>query len=263
MMKEYSVCMSVAGSDPSGGAGLQADLKTFTLLACYGQAVPTALTVQNSLGVRDSVPVDAELVYRQIACAMQDLMPHAVKIGMLPNAAVAKAVAEALRRFRPAFVVLDPVMISSSGRRLVDEEAVEAMDKELMSLCTLVTPNIPEAVALSGNPDGTPKEWAGMLSDKWGGVAVLVKGGHAAGRPVDVLFADGLHTFESDRVETPNTHGTGCVLSSAIAALTTRGYGLPAAVEGAKKFLTNALRKGGDYHAGAGHGAMYLLPADL
>ena len=89
MMKEYSVCMSVAGSDPSGGAGLQADLKTFTLLACYGQAVPTALTVQNSLGVRDSVPVDAELVYRQIACAMQDLMPHAVKIGMLPNAAVA------------------------------------------------------------------------------------------------------------------------------------------------------------------------------
>ena len=244
MMKEYSVCMSVAGSDPSGGAGLQADLKTFTLLACYGQAVPTALTVQNSLGVRDSVPVDAELVYRQIACAMQDLMPHAVKIGMLPNAAVAKAVAEALRRFRPAFVVLDPVMISSSGRRLVDEEAVETMDKELMPLCTLVTPNIPEAVALSGNPDGTPKEWAGMLSDKWGGVAVLVKGGHGSGASAtDVLF-DGKAFAEFALPWIPHpvsTHGTGCTLAAALAAELALGHDVATAVKGAKDYVHRAI----------------------
>ena len=263
MMKEYSVCMSVAGSDPSGGAGLQADLKTFTLLGCYGQAVPTALTVQNSLGVRNSVPVDAALVYQQMACAMQDLMPQAVKIGMLPNADVVKAVAEALRQFRPHFIVLDPVMISTSGRRLVDEQAVRTMDEQLMPLCTLVTPNIPEAVVLSGCQAASPGKWAEMLSRKWGGVAVLVKGGHAAGRPVDVLFADRHYTFESERVNTPHTHGTGCVLSSAIAAHSARGCGLPAAVEGAKAFLTNALRQGAGYHAGAGHGAMYLLPANL
>lgn len=262
-MMNYKVCMSVAGSDPSGGAGLQADLKVFTLLGCYGEAVPTALTVQSTRGVRESVAVDAALVGAQMETVFEDELPAAVKIGIVPNAAVAHAVADALERHRPPFVVLDPVLVSSSGRVLVDEAAREVLLRRLMPLCTLLTPNLPEAHALLGSSfaDATPERLAETLGQRVGGVSVLVKGGHRAGAPVDVLYNKGVVTeFSASRVDTPNTHGTGCVLSSAIAAYVARGLALPEAVDAAKAFLTKALERGAAYRFGHGTGPLFLLP---
>ena len=250
-MKTYATCLSIAGSDPSGGAGLQADLKTFTLLGTYGQAVPTALTVQNSGGVRRSEPVAAGLVRDQL---------EAVKIGMLPTAGVALAVADVLERCAPPFVVIDPVMISSSGYPLLDSGCVEVLRRRLMPLCTLLTPNLPEVQALLGTDSTDQSLLARRLSEEMGGAAVLVKGGHSEGQPVDVLFDGELYIYKECRVESANTHGTGCVLSSAIAAYVAKGASLPEAVGQAKAFLTRALRRGAEYFAGKGAGAMYLLP---
>ena len=259
-MKTYATCLSIAGSDPSGGAGLQADLKTFTLLGTYGQAVPTALTVQNSRGVRRSEPVAAGLVRDQLEAVMDDLPPQAVKIGMLPTAGVALAVADVLERCAPPFVVIDPVMISSSGYPLVAPDCVEVLRRRLMPLCSLLTPNLPEVQALLGTDSTDQSLLARRLSEEMGGAAVLVKGGHCEGQPVDVLFDGELYIYKECRVESANTHGTGCVLSSAIAAYVAKGASLPEAVGQAKTFLTRALRRGAEYFAGKGAGAMYLLP---
>lgn len=259
-MKTYATCLSIAGSDPSGGAGLQADLKTFTLLGAYGQAVPTALTVQNSQGVQRSVPVEPALVRDQLEAVLGDLPPQAVKIGMLPTAEVAEAVAGALERHRPPFVVMDPVMVSSSGYPLVADECVEVMRQRLMPLCSLLTPNLPEVRLLLRSEAVDQSAMARRLSEQMRGTAVLVKGGHLEGQPVDVLYDGELYIYKECRVDTPNTHGTGCVLSSAIAAHVARGASLPEAVGQAKAFLTRALRMGADYFAGKGAGAMYLLP---
>lgn len=260
-LKKYAACLSIAGSDPSGGAGIQADLKTFTLLECYGQAVPTALTVQNSLGVKRCVAVDADLVYEQVAAVMEDLMPQAVKIGMLPNAASVQAVAEAIRQFNPPFTVLDPIMLSTSGLSLTNAEARQAVRELLMPLCSLITPNLPEALSLAAKQNGTPEELAEWLSKQLSAKGVLVKGGHTEGEPNDVLYADhSLYIYRGKRIETANSHGTGCVLSSAIAACMAQGATLPQAVERAKAFVTHALQQGADFYAGKGHGAMYLLP---
>lgn len=260
-LKKYAACLSIAGSDPSGGAGLQADLKTFTLLGCYGQAVPTALTVQNSQGVKRSVAVGADLVYEQLATVMEDLMPQAVKIGMLPDAATVQAVAQAIGQYSPPFTVLDPIMLSTSGLPLTPPEARQAVRELLMPLCTLITPNLPEALSLASKQDGTPEELAEWLSEHLSVRGVLVKGGHTEGEPDDVLYADhSLYIYRGRRIETANSHGTGCVLSSAIAACMAQGATLPQAVERAKAFVAQALRRGADFYAGKGHGAMYLLP---
>lgn len=251
--------MTVAGSDPSGGAGLQADIKTMTLLGCYAQAVPTALTVQNSLGVKRSVAVDAQLVYEQMAACMDDLPPHAVKIGIVPNAAVAKAIAKALQEYKPAFVVLDPVLVSSSGLPLVDEEGIRVMLEELMPLASLVTPNLPEARFLTKCEDATPDELAKKMHE-FLPCTILVKGGHRNGSPVDVLY-DGkdLTSFSAPRIDTSNSHGTGCVLSSGIASLVAQGHNLKVSIGRAKAFLTSSLAEGKDYDAGHGKGAMFLI----
>lgn len=253
--------MTIAGSDPSGGAGIQADLKTFTNLRCYGQAVITALTVQNTLGVHRSVAVNADLVYDQIEAVMQDFKPDAVKIGMLPNADTIKRVAEAIRAFRPSFVVLDPVMVSSSGLKLMEDIAVEVLCEHLIPLCTLITPNLPESKVLTRIETNDSAIQAKTMGDIYQGVAILVKGGHREGRPVDVLYNKGkIKIYDNaPRIETRNTHGTGCVLSSAIAAFVARGISLPEAVGQAKAYLTDALQKGASYEAGGGHGPMYLL----
>lgn len=254
--------MTIAGSDPSGGAGIQADLKTFTNLRCYGQAVITALTVQNTLGVQRSVAVDSDLVYHQIEAVMQDFKPDAVKIGMLPDANIVKRVAESIRVFRPAFVVLDPVMVSSSGLKLVDDRAVQALCEHLIPLCTLITPNLPESKVLTRIETNDCVALAKVMGDIYQDVAILVKGGHREGRPVDVLYNKGkIKIYDNaPRIETRNTHGTGCVLSSGIAAFVAQGMSLPEAVEHAKDYLTEALHKGASYKAGGGHGPMYLLP---
>lgn len=259
-MKQYKVCMTVAGSDPSGGAGIQADLKVFSKLGCYGQAVITALTVQNTEGVRRSEAVEAGLIYEQMAAVMSDWMPRAVKIGIVPTAAAVRGIARALREYKPVFTVFDPVMVSTSGRVLMDEEAVQALRKELVPCCSLITPNLPEAEVLAGRGGLSAEELAQCLGSLAGGAAVLVKGGHRAGEPTDVLYDGRLRHFTARRVQTVNSHGTGCVLSSAIAAYVAQGLALPEAVRSAKAFLTQALQEGADYHMGKGAGPLYLLP---
>lgn len=242
---------------------MQADLKTMTLLGCYGQAVPTALTVQNSMGVKRSVAVDAQLVYEQIAACMDDMPPRSVKIGIVPNAAVARAISRALREYKPPFVVLDPVLVSSSGLPLVDEEGINTVLDELMPLATLVTPNLPEARLLANCEDGTPEVLAKMLYERLR-CMVLVKGGHRSGSPIDVLY-DGkdFAFFSAPRIATANSHGTGCVLSSGIASIVAQGYVLKVAIGKAKAFLTNALAEGKDYEAGHGKGSMFLTQPEI
>ncbi len=275
-MERYIHCLSAAGSDPSGGAGIQVDLKTFAALGCYGQAAVTALTVQNTAGVRRSEPVEASLVAEQMEAVMEDRLPDAVKIGITGTAPVARAVAGVLRRWRPPFVVLDPVLRSSSGLPLCDEAAVEAVLEELAPLCTLVTPNIPELIELSrrtGAAAGAAKACAEpetvaaetedaireMAAAMRGacGAAVLAKGGHRAGTATDLLLCgDGWHAYSAPRVDTPNTHGTGCTLSSAVAAYSARGLSLPEAVGEAKRYLTRAMEAGRAVTAGRGHGPL-------
>lgn len=265
-MKNYKSCLTIAGSDPSGGAGIQADLKVFTCLGCYGQAIPTALTVQNTVGVLRSMAVDADLVCDQLCAVLDDCPPDVVKIGILPNVAVVHAVVRALRRGSVCPVVYDPVMISSSGLRLMDDDVLDTVRTELAPYCTLVTPNLMEARAwLNGESTdsgiSSPAELAHALSKRLDGTAVLVKGGHLEGEPVDTLYHDGkVYTYRAERVVTRNTHGTGCVLSSAIASYYAHGGNWDFAVKKAKDFLTRALRKGACYDLGKGHGPLYLLP---
>lgn len=269
-MERYIHCLSVAGSDPSGGAGIQADLKTFAALGCYGQAAVTALTVQNTRGVQRCVPVEAELVAAQVDAVTSDRLPDAVKIGITGTAAVAHAVAAVLRR-RPPFIVLDPVLRSSSGLPLADGAAARTVLDELLPLCTLVTPNLPElrelsrlaSLPLPTSPPGaeTEEETLAMARGLHAltGAAVLAKGGHRAGAAArDILVAadGGVHTYTAPRVATPNTHGTGCTLSSAIAAYAARGLALPLAVARAKRYLTRAMEAGRGVTAGAGHGPL-------
>lgn len=255
MEKEYIVCLSIAGSDPSGGAGIQADLKTFSALGCYGTSAITALTVQNTQGVYRSVAVQADIVFEQITAILSDLSPAAVKIGMTANAAVTEAVAEALEKspYRPPFIVVDPVIRSSSGLPLLDHTATQVLLKQLIPLCQLVTPNLPEAYWLT--KEDTPHTAANKLIDQTGCQAVLIKGGHLDGNPVDHLYTRSENTpFYGTRVVTNNTHGTGCTLSSAIAAWSARGASLPQAIALAKQYVENALKSGANIHIGHGHG---------
>lgn len=254
-MKHYHTCLSVAGSDPYGGAGIQADLKTFAALGCYGAAAITALTVQNSRGVKRSVPVDAALVYDQAAAVMEDIHPQALKIGMTVNTEIIHALCHLIDDFHPPFVVLDPVMVSSSGRQLLDETAIAILSAELLPRCTLVTPNLPELEILGG--EGEAKESARRLITSTGCPNVLVKGGHRNGSPTDLLVDEkNVQTYEGERITTRNTHGTGCTMSSAIAAHVARGYTLEESVGQAKIYVTNALRSGAEVAVGNGNGAM-------
>lgn len=257
-MKRYITCMTIAGSDPSGGAGIQADLKTFSALGCYGQAAISAITVQSTLGVRRCVPLDAGLLSEQVEEVWQDVMPDAVKIGITATAGIIHALACLIEKWHPSFVVLDPVMISTSGHQLMDAEACTALRDRLMPLCHLITPNIPEALALSEESSAESMEcMAQTLSQREGGIAVLVKGGHSEGEPTDVLYANGhTYSYTAPRISTPNTHGSGCTLSSAIAAYHARGCSLPDAVGKAKSYLSAAMAAGAAVYAGHGNGSM-------
>ncbi|HEX5715231.1 MAG TPA: bifunctional hydroxymethylpyrimidine kinase/phosphomethylpyrimidine kinase [Thermoanaerobaculia bacterium] len=238
--------LTIAGSDSGGGAGIQADLKTFAAHGAYGMSAITALTAQNTLGVRAVHEVPPEMVAAQIDAVFEDIGVDAVKIGMLASAPIVRAVADRLRFWKPLRVVLDPVMVAKSGDALLRDDAVEALLEELVPLCTIVTPNLPELERMTGGQG--PEELAKR------GPAVLAKGGHAEGdEVVDVLIANGeVHRFRHPRLATSSTHGTGCTLSSAIAARLGRGEDLPRAVGGAIEYLHGAMKAA--YPLGSGHG---------
>ena len=251
--------LTIAGSDSGGGAGIQADLKTFAAHGAYGMSVIVALTAQNTVGVRAVHEVPVDMVAAQIDAVFDDIGADAVKIGMLASAAIVTTVADRLRFWlerSPVPVVLDPVMIAKSGDALLRDDAVEALVGELLPLCTLVTPNLPELERIAGLPAETLEERiraAAKLSMR--GPSVLAKGGHAEGEEiVDVVVERGAETHRVVhlRVETGSTHGTGCTLSSAIAARLARGDRLPVAVTGAVQYLDGALRAA--YPVGSGHG---------
>lgn len=252
--------LSIAGSDPSGGAGVQADLKTFSAARCYGMAVVTALTAQNTVGVSGVHVPPAAFVAAQIDAIFADVRVDAVKIGMLASGEIVEAVASRLRAHHARNIVLDPVLVATSGDSLGAPDVVDAMKRHLFPLAEVVTPNVPEAVRLV-EAEQEPDDVEGLeaLARALYALrphAALVKGGHLSGALApDVLF-DGARamTFTAPRVDTPNTHGTGCTLSSAIAANLARGLDLRASVEAAKTYLTGALAASAQLSVGSGRG---------
>jgi hydroxymethylpyrimidine/phosphomethylpyrimidine kinase len=239
--------LSIAGADPSGGAGIHADLKTFTAHGVYGMAVITAVTAQNTLGVSAVECVSPGMVRAQLEAVFTDIMPDAVKIGMIPDGRTATIIAGALARFSPPHIVVDTVMVSSSGFSLLAAEAKEIILKEIFPLAELLTPNVPEASALAGIPVRTraDMERAAKIIRARCGSSVLVKGGHLADSCDDFLLSGaGSRWFQGTRVETKNSHGTGCTLSSAIAANLAEEMSLDEAIEKAKGYLTAAISAG-------------------
>lgn len=257
-----AIAVTIAGSDSSGGAGIQADLKTFSALGVYGASVITALTAQNTLGVQAIHDVPAGFVAQQFDSVFSDLSVRAVKIGMLSQPDVIAAVAEGLDRHGATHVVVDPVMVATSGDRLLAPAAVDNLRNLLLPRAVIVTPNLPEAAALVDMP--VPHDEAAMqaVAERiltLGPKAVLVKGGHGHGpESTDLLVTpDGIRRFSAPRVATKNTHGTGCTLSSAIAALLARGATLEEAVAGGKAYVSAAIAASERLTIGAGHGPVH------
>ncbi|GAA0800996.1 bifunctional hydroxymethylpyrimidine kinase/phosphomethylpyrimidine kinase [Faecalicatena orotica] len=247
--------LTIAGSDCSGGAGIQADIKTMLANGVYAMSAVTALTAQNTTGVAGIMVVETEFLKKQIDCIFTDIRPDAVKIGMVPTAGLIEAAAEKLKEYRAGNIVADPVMISTSGARLIDEDAEAVLKEKLLPAAALVTPNIPEAEVLSGLTVRSEEDMvhaAGIIYHRYG-CAVLLKGGHRTCDANDLLYQkDGTRWFFGKRIENPNTHGTGCTLSSAIASNLAKGYDLETSVERAKEYLSGALRAMLDLGKGSG-----------
>jgi hydroxymethylpyrimidine/phosphomethylpyrimidine kinase len=256
------IALTIAGSDSSGGAGIQADLKTFAALSVYGASVITALTAQNTNGVSGIHQVPAEFVTAQIDAVFSDLAVGAVKIGMVAQPPVIDAIVAGLARWSPKHVVLDPVMVATSGDRLLAAEAVEALRTKLIPLASVITPNLPEAAALLDEAvaaDEAAVEQQGKRLLGLGCKAVLIKGGHGEGaESIDYLVgANGAIALAAPRIATKNTHGTGCSLSSAIAAGLARGEGTETAVRNAKAWVTAAIAAADRFSVGHGHGPVH------
>ena len=257
----YVRVLSIAGSDSGGGAGIQADLKTAAALGCYGMTAVTAITAQNTRGVRAIQALPPELLAQQIDAVVDDIGADAVKIGMLHDADVVRVVASAIRRHRFAHVVLDPVMVATSGDRLIAEPTVGVLVAELFPLATLVTPNLDEAALLLGRPiDGVDAlRPAAHALRALGAAAVLMKGGHLPGDRVVDLLVDGERPerrWDDERIPSRNTHGTGCTLSTAIACGLALGQPLADAVAAARSYVRGALAAGADVLVGSGHGPL-------
>ncbi len=258
---EYPRVLTIAGSDSGGGAGIQADLKTFSALGCFGMSAITALTAQNTQGVRAIHAVPPEMLRQQIDAVVDDMGVHAVKVGMLHSAEVVATVADAIDRHQLPHVVLDPVMVATSGAVLIEQPAVQALIAQLFGRVSLVTPNLDEAALLVGRPLATQEDMERAASDllAMGAHAVLVKGGHLAGDMVHDLLAtrNGLrHWMHAPRIASANTHGTGCTLSSAIAARLALGAGLLDAAESARAYVRGALEHGAAARTGNGSGPL-------
>ena len=260
-MNRYPTVLTIAGSDSGGGAGVQADIKTISSLGAYACCAITAITAQNTLGVRSIQGVEPSVLKDQIEAVFEDLTIDAVKTGMLYNKVSIEIIGECLERFRPRFFVLDPVMISTSGSKLITGDAIEAMQRLLFPLATVVTPNIAEAEVFTGIKIAAPEDMQAAAENllQKGCNAVLMKGGHLSGNEsVDVLFEKnkGYSEIRSPFVKTKNTHGTGCTLSAAIASYLALGEDLHNAFTLAKDYITHALDAGKDVEVGKGHGGV-------
>ena len=247
--------LSIAGSDSCGGAGIQADIKTMTLNGVYAMSAITALTAQNTTGVRSIQDSSPEFLKDQIDAVFEDIFPDAVKIGMVSSAELIKVIAERLTFYKAKNIVVDPVMVATSGVSLIRTEAVSTLEKELIPIAYLVTPNIPEAEMLTGNKIVTRDDMqksAKQIAEAYG-CNVLLKGGHSVNDASDLLFSDGqAQWLEGKKINNPNTHGTGCTLSSAIASNLAKGYGLADSVKRAKEFISGALSAMLDLGQGSG-----------
>ena len=252
---KMKTALTIAGSDCSGGAGIQADLKTMTMNGVYAMSAITALTAQNTTGVRAIQESTPDFLKKQIDAVFEDIYPDAVKIGMVASSELIRVIAERLRCYDAKNVVIDPVMVATSGSALMKNDAVETLIEELLPISTLVTPNIPEAQVLSGLTIETKEDMiaaAKQIGDSYH-CAVLLKGGHSINDANDLLYADGeLVWFEGKRINNPNTHGTGCTLSSAIASNLAKGFALAESVQRAKDYISGALAAMLDLGKGSG-----------
>lgn len=245
----------IAGSDSSGGAGIQADIKTMTVNGVYAMTAITALTAQNTMGVTDIMEVTPEFLAKQLDCVFTDIFPDAVKIGMVSSIPLIEVISEKLKLYKAKNIVVDPVMVSTSGSKLLKDDAVESLKKLLFPQAVLLTPNIPEASALAGIPVDKDEDMikAAEIISKEFGCAVLCKGGHSVNDANDLLYENGRHRwFTGERIDNPNTHGTGCTLSSAIASGLAKGMSLEESIKYAKKYISGALKDMLDLGKGRG-----------
>ncbi len=262
-LKTYRRVLTIAGSDSGGGAGIQADLKTFSAIGCYGMSVITALTAQNTIGVTSIHAVPGVFVQQQMEAVFSDIGTDAVKIGMLFSVELIEAVATQLKKHGIGNIVLDPVMVAQSGDKLLHDDAVEAIKTHLIPMADVVTPNLPEAAVLLNRKIRNAEDLIAAARDlaQFGGKSILIKGGHLENhQSTDWLYLvgeDRLVVFEGDFIQTRNNHGTGCTLSSAIAAHLADGLTIEAAVRAAKAYIGEAIRAGAGYKLGAGHGPVH------
>ncbi|MDE7388527.1 MAG: bifunctional hydroxymethylpyrimidine kinase/phosphomethylpyrimidine kinase [Muribaculaceae bacterium] len=261
MMRKYCRALSIAGSDPSGGAGLQADLKTFSALGCYGMTAIVAVVDENTVGVTGVHPIPPEFVAGQIRSCLDDIGADAIKIGMLHSSELILTVKRTLERYNVRNVVLDPVMVATSGDPLLQNEAITTLRDELVPMARVITPNIPEAEILLGHKVTDFGDAARELSQNRK-TSVMLKAGHIekGDTLTDVFYnaeTDVVTELDMPRVVTRNTHGTGCTLSSAIAAFLARGYGLDEAVRSAREYISAAIAAGAEYSIGHGHGPVH------
>ena len=255
---DLKTVLTIAGSDSSGGAGVQADIKTLTANGVYAMSALTALTAQNTIGVKSVMDVSPEFMKEQLECVFEDIFPDAIKIGMIPNKDIMCVIADSFDRYKVKNIVLDTVMISTSGTRLMADDAIDVFKERMIPKASLVTPNIPESEALTGIEIHSKDDMAAAakaINEKYG-CSVLCKGGHFNGAADDLLYHDGTYEwFMEERIDNPNTHGTGCTLSSAIAANLAKGYDMHEAVKSAKEYITGALKA--MLNLGKGNGLMH------
>ena len=263
MKKQYKRALTIAGSDPSGGAGIQADLKTFSACGCYGMTVITAVVDENTIGGTDVHPIPSSFVSGQIKSVLDDIGTDAIKIGMLHDSELIRAVKETLSAYNIKNIVLDPVMVATSGDKLLQDEAIETLKNELIPYVRVITPNIPEAEILIGQKITGQDELPLIVKDLSfnRSVSVLLKAGHLSEEElIDVFYnaeTDEVIELKSRRIQTHNTHGTGCTFSSAVAAFLAHGLPLNDAVKKAKEYMVKSIEAGAKYEIGKGHGPVH------
>lgn len=264
MTKQYNRVLTIAGSDSGGGAGIQADIKTISACGCYAASAITAITVQNTVGVKDVCPVPVNYIEAQIVAVLEDIGADAIKTGMLHSAEVVESVSAILKAYSCKNIVVDPVMVSTSGHRLIKEDAIINLKTHLLPLATIITPNIPEAEILLGGKSLSQQSSLYDAAKELGklyGTSVLLKAGHLIeDKLIDIFYnhkEDTLIELPSLRVETCNTHGTGCTMSSSLASMLAQGMSLTEAAKAAKQYINDAIIAGASYEIGHGHGPVH------